>query len=271
MILEAALVLGLTDTADRIFDVVADYVSGNAWYSTQTLGYSLLAMGKYLESLKQGENPQLAGSVILGSGGERKDFSTSREFLGPRTARNRRPPTGSDRRDRLGNRDEPRLRPPRMGGPAPQIRGRRRGRKPFPSNRVARQGRQDPGSGGGSAGGGDLAAHHRDEDGEGIAPTRGNRPHPNPALGLGTGQPQAVGGSPAPPGSAKNSRAGKNTSTSGTTGYPGSSTSGRPSEGPSSRRNTRPSRRAASPCRPPRSRPCTETTTGPCFRARPWR
>ncbi len=78
MILDAALVLGLTDTADRIFDVIADHVSGNAWYSTQTLGYSLLSMGKYLAALKAGDNPVLSGTVTI-SGGGRKTFSTTEE------------------------------------------------------------------------------------------------------------------------------------------------------------------------------------------------
>jgi hypothetical protein len=75
MILEAALVLRMDDTADRLFDVVADHISGGGWHSTQSLGFSLLAIGKYLVDVKRSESPVISGAVTLPSG-ERVPFST---------------------------------------------------------------------------------------------------------------------------------------------------------------------------------------------------
>jgi hypothetical protein len=76
MILEAAMTLRMDDTADRLFDVTADHISGSGWYSTQSLGFSLLSAGKYLAAVKRSETPVLSGAVVLPSG-ERVPFSTT--------------------------------------------------------------------------------------------------------------------------------------------------------------------------------------------------
>lgn len=48
LILEQALILGDQETADKLFADLSADIASRTWYSTQTLGYSLAALGKYL-------------------------------------------------------------------------------------------------------------------------------------------------------------------------------------------------------------------------------
>lgn len=50
MLLEIATLFEDWNKADPLYDRIVDEVSGEAWYSTQTLGYALLAVGKYMKA-----------------------------------------------------------------------------------------------------------------------------------------------------------------------------------------------------------------------------
>jgi hypothetical protein len=67
MILDAAVVMDRDETADRIADDISLLLSTDTWYSTQTTGYSLLALGKYLSSL-EAPGTRIAGSIFLPDG-----------------------------------------------------------------------------------------------------------------------------------------------------------------------------------------------------------
>ncbi len=69
MILDALVTLEKYDLADQLTRDIAKHIGATSWYSTQTLGYSLLAMGKYINVLNgQTENVKLKGTVILANG-----------------------------------------------------------------------------------------------------------------------------------------------------------------------------------------------------------
>ncbi len=74
IILDAAVQLGRFDVADQLAKEIASALSQDHWYSTQTVGYSLLAEGKYLDYLEGGDNKhsKLEGTVTLASGEMRK-------------------------------------------------------------------------------------------------------------------------------------------------------------------------------------------------------
>ncbi len=67
MVLDAAVIMGRDEIADRIADDISLLLSTETWYSTQTTGYSLLALGKYLRSLEAPGN-RIAGSIFLPDG-----------------------------------------------------------------------------------------------------------------------------------------------------------------------------------------------------------
>lgn len=77
VILDAAVQLGRFDVADKLAEEIASALSAKHWYSTQTVGYSLLAEGKYLNHLEGGEDKQLKleGTVTLPNG-EMQKFNT---------------------------------------------------------------------------------------------------------------------------------------------------------------------------------------------------
>lgn len=50
MLLEIATLFEDWNKADPLYDEIVDELSGNAWYSTQTLAYALLAVGKYMKA-----------------------------------------------------------------------------------------------------------------------------------------------------------------------------------------------------------------------------
>ncbi|TVR54841.1 MAG: hypothetical protein EA426_16485 [Spirochaetaceae bacterium] len=69
MILDAAVVTGNDSVADSVFELVAEAISDSeTWYSTQTLGYGLLATGKYLDSISAGNGNTVAGFIELPDG-----------------------------------------------------------------------------------------------------------------------------------------------------------------------------------------------------------
>ncbi|NJO68803.1 MAG: hypothetical protein HC830_05545, partial [Bacteroidetes bacterium] len=51
MILDALVVMKRYDQADILTREISKYISSTTWYSTQTIGYSLLAMGRYITEL----------------------------------------------------------------------------------------------------------------------------------------------------------------------------------------------------------------------------
>ena len=55
--------------ADELANEIAEMLSTKSWYSTQTTGYMLLALGKYLKALedKQPDQPRLAGKIRIGN------------------------------------------------------------------------------------------------------------------------------------------------------------------------------------------------------------
>jgi uncharacterized protein YfaS (alpha-2-macroglobulin family) len=71
IILEALVLFNRLPEARRLFETLGANVSSEAWYSTQTVAYSLLAMGKYLQKLDMdynGKKPRLVGWIQLPNG-----------------------------------------------------------------------------------------------------------------------------------------------------------------------------------------------------------
>lgn len=76
MILDSLLLFGRWSEAQAVFRDLARRLSGDGWYSTQSVGYALLAMGKYLEMSTAGATaPRLSGAVLLPDG-ETVQFDT---------------------------------------------------------------------------------------------------------------------------------------------------------------------------------------------------
>lgn len=78
MILDIATLISDWNRADVIYETIANELSNKNWHSTQTLGYSLLAVGKYLQINElddRVEKPLLAGYIKL-PGKERVTFET---------------------------------------------------------------------------------------------------------------------------------------------------------------------------------------------------
>jgi alpha-2-macroglobulin len=75
LILNAALTLERTNTADELADVLGLALSGDGWYSTQETAAVLLGLGKYLKSQQIDASVHLAGWIELPDG-ERLDFDT---------------------------------------------------------------------------------------------------------------------------------------------------------------------------------------------------
>ncbi len=80
MILDALVVLKRYDQADALTREISKYISSTTWYSTQTIGYSLLAMGRYITELtKDQKDNSIAGTVIFADG-TRTPISTNKTF-----------------------------------------------------------------------------------------------------------------------------------------------------------------------------------------------
>ena len=86
VILEQAATMKRWKEADLLYDELVEALSGKEWYSTQSLGYALLAVGKYIHARGEkltGELPLLQGNVLMPDG-EKKTFSArSRKITFP--------------------------------------------------------------------------------------------------------------------------------------------------------------------------------------------
>ena len=71
MILDASVILEKYTQADKLTQTIGAAVSTRNWYSTQTIGYSLLAIGKYFTHL-QGDNlnSTIIGKIVYPNGNE---------------------------------------------------------------------------------------------------------------------------------------------------------------------------------------------------------
>ncbi len=79
LILEQMLLFKRWEDANRLADELATALSSGDWYSTQTTGYMLLALGKYFHAL-EGETSgpkRIAGKIIL-PGGKHFSFDTDK-------------------------------------------------------------------------------------------------------------------------------------------------------------------------------------------------
>jgi uncharacterized protein YfaS (alpha-2-macroglobulin family) len=68
IILEVLTLFEDWNKADPLYDDILDEISGGRWYSTQALGYSLMALGKYMrfnEGDFREEKPMLSGYIKL--------------------------------------------------------------------------------------------------------------------------------------------------------------------------------------------------------------
>lgn len=80
IILETAISMGDWASAEMLYEDIVDGLSGRGWRSTQTLGYSLLAVGKYLGDTNRNihdEKEILAGFIRL-PGGKKVPFETDK-------------------------------------------------------------------------------------------------------------------------------------------------------------------------------------------------
>lgn len=77
IILQSVMILGDDDTADKLAEEIGNSLSTDQWYSTQTTAYCLLALGKYLQTLEEGQdgNRMIRGKITL-PGGETLDLET---------------------------------------------------------------------------------------------------------------------------------------------------------------------------------------------------
>ncbi|MFP4377754.1 MAG: alpha-2-macroglobulin family protein [Spirochaetales bacterium] len=75
MILDAAVAVGRADVADRLFADISEDLAERNWYSTHTVGYSLVALGRYIDEMVEGSDRPLAGTITLPGGG-RVDFES---------------------------------------------------------------------------------------------------------------------------------------------------------------------------------------------------
>ena len=75
IILEQLVIFENWELALKLFKEISEMLSTTTWYSTQTTGYSLLALGKYLSANRfRGKAPQISGYIIFGN--EKIPFST---------------------------------------------------------------------------------------------------------------------------------------------------------------------------------------------------
>ncbi|NJK97509.1 MAG: hypothetical protein HC905_23720 [Bacteroidales bacterium] len=80
MILDALVVMKRYDQADILTREISKYISSTTWYSTQTIGYSLLAMGRYITELtKDQKDNNITGSIVYPDG-TRVPVSTDKTF-----------------------------------------------------------------------------------------------------------------------------------------------------------------------------------------------
>ena len=69
MILDALVEMNRLEEAETLTREISKYISSSQWYSTQTIGYTLLGVGKYVTDLQKGsEKSRLVGSITLADG-----------------------------------------------------------------------------------------------------------------------------------------------------------------------------------------------------------
>lgn len=69
MILDALVILEKFDVADELTREIASAIAARTWYSTQTIGYSLLAIGKYMQVVMgDQQNIKIKGSIKYADG-----------------------------------------------------------------------------------------------------------------------------------------------------------------------------------------------------------
>ena len=66
MMLEGLINIGKENEATILFNEIIDELNSNTWYSTQTVGYCLLAIGKYLDFIKKDNSNSIIASVKIG-------------------------------------------------------------------------------------------------------------------------------------------------------------------------------------------------------------
>lgn len=80
LILEMSRQLGDRKVAEDMYEVVAGKISSQYWYSTQSLGFSLLAVGKYLSLGDNSEPSRIMGTIRLPGGREMPFFIEQEVF-----------------------------------------------------------------------------------------------------------------------------------------------------------------------------------------------
>ncbi len=70
IILENLQLMGNWTEADNIANEISEAISNDQWYSTHTLGFCMLSLGKYLNALKRegADKPRLVGNIALPDG-----------------------------------------------------------------------------------------------------------------------------------------------------------------------------------------------------------
>ena len=83
MILDVLNLTGFKRTqADRIYDLLAKSLSSDSWYSTQTLGYSLMSIGKYFEKhFKPKDNKNIIKGYIKIKGLDKIKIDTNSNIV----------------------------------------------------------------------------------------------------------------------------------------------------------------------------------------------
>jgi alpha-2-macroglobulin len=70
ILLDMLVVFQHWDRANALANKIAQALSAPGWLSTQTAGYSLMALGNYYRSIQRGELPELIGTIRLPDGEE---------------------------------------------------------------------------------------------------------------------------------------------------------------------------------------------------------
>ncbi|MCD4817959.1 MAG: hypothetical protein K8S23_04650 [Candidatus Cloacimonetes bacterium] len=82
IILNAMLILDKNEQARALYDDIVDIINGNQWHSTQTLAFSLLAIGKYMDKYSSDfDDTALMSGTITNSGFETIDFNSEKALL----------------------------------------------------------------------------------------------------------------------------------------------------------------------------------------------
>jgi len=80
MILDAAVILEKFDIADKLTKEISSVIASTSWHSTQTIGYSLLAIGKYMNASLGNNNKLVLKGYTERANGERTPFNNTKSF-----------------------------------------------------------------------------------------------------------------------------------------------------------------------------------------------